>query len=112
MQHDPAEIVELQARQGRAASAVLNSKIFMIEPANTGLFGILKSPSINAAASDPVWVTFVLTDALGAPLQPRRHVKIKLIKSGLGTQREGDAMLLDMIDDKTCIGVRTVNAAK
>ncbi len=112
MQHDPAETLELQARAGRSANTVLSAKIFMIETASTGLFGILKSPSITAAASDPVWVTFTLTDSSGAAVQPRRQVKIKIIKSELSAQREGDAMLLDMIDSKTCIGLREGNATK
>jgi hypothetical protein len=106
------ELFEWRAREGRAPSAVLPAKIFMIEPANTGLFGLLKSPSIEHAASEPVWVTLTLTDKAGTVLEPRRQIKIKLIKSELGTQREGDHVLLDMIDSKTCVGVRAGTSSK
>ena len=112
MQFNSPEVFEWQAPTGTMPSAVLPAKIFMIEPANTGLFGLLKSPSIEHAASEPVWVTFTLTDKAGTALEPRRQIKIKLIKSELGKQREGDRVLLDMIDSKTCIGVRAGTSSK
>lgn len=112
MQHESLETLEWQAQAGRPISDTLKTKIFKIEAATGGIFGILKSPSIVTGPTDSVWVTFTLTDPNGEERQPRRQVKLKLIKSEIGAQREGDAVLLDLVDAKTCVAVRAIVAAK
>ena len=107
MQQDSVEVLEWQMRAGRPVSATFEAKIFRIEAASGGIFGILKSPSITTGPTDTVWVTFTLTGSTGEKHQSRGQVKLKLVKSELGTQREGDVVLLDFVEDKVCVAVRT-----
>jgi hypothetical protein len=106
MQQDSVEVLEWQARAGRSVSVTLSAKIFKIEAASGGIFGILKSPSITTGPTDAVWVTFTVTGSAGDAHQARGQVKVKLIKSELGAQREGDAVLLDLVEGKVCVAVR------
>jgi hypothetical protein len=112
MQQDSLEILEWQTRAGRPISLTLNAKIFKIEAASGGIFGILKSPSITTGPRDFVWVTFTLTGPGGEERQSREQVKFKTIKSELGAQREGDSVLLDLVDGRVCVAVRAGVSAK
>lgn len=112
MKHQASKTLELQDKAGQTASDVLNAEIHMIERVNTGLFGILGSPSIVIAPSDLVWVTFTLINASSPAVDHRQQVVIKLKKSELGVLREGDAVLLDIIDQHICIGIHAVPRVK
>jgi hypothetical protein len=115
MQNDSSEKLETfewQAAAGRAPTSTISAKLHGIERVNTGVFGVLKSPSINIPMTDPVWATFSLTEANGARKEPLQQIKFKLIQSQLGTTYPGDPVLLDMIGGNICIGLRAGAKAK
>ncbi len=112
MQHDSADTLEWRPQAGGATRTSLAAKIRKIEVVSAGLFGVLNSPSIEPGPREPVWVTLEIADgSLNKPASPRR-VKMKMLKGELNDQYVGDRVLLDMIDERTCIGVRTAPAAQ
>ncbi|ROS00200.1 hypothetical protein EDC56_2838 [Sinobacterium caligoides] len=84
----------------RTPDRVLQLTIDDIAPAKSGLFGILRTPSLIANMPEPQVVRGYLTD------KPEQTITLTLPKVELGSLTEGDSAALGVIGDNICICVK------